>query len=213
MSVWRLPQRQQISRSRQSIRAFRRAVPSGHLGGVGFDLMPAILAPHDQPDAGGGSIAERHRLVIFKSHPSMRSPVSILSDERHSNPLRDAQDLASKSWMSVSGRHWGGSHSRGDRPTEVGRELSGAGLGEIPDGHRWDAPPKVRFATTPCWREKDSNPRSSVEDSIFSRRPRKRRKSGSQLTPCWRKMDSNPRSPVYRELAASARPTRPTAPS
>jgi hypothetical protein len=31
---------------------------------------------------------------------------------------------------------------------------------------------------------------------IFSRRPRKRRKSGSKLTPCWREMDSNPRSPV-----------------
>jgi hypothetical protein len=27
------------------------------------------------------------------------------------------------------------------------RLLSGAGVGEIPDGHRWDAPPKVRFAT------------------------------------------------------------------
>ena len=26
------------------------------------------------------------------------------------------------------------------------RLLSGAGVGEIPDGHRWDAPPKVRFA-------------------------------------------------------------------
>src|SRR5580700_6250157 len=26
------------------------------------------------------------------------------------------------------------------------RLLSGAGVGEIPDVHRWDAPPKVRFA-------------------------------------------------------------------
>src|SRR5580704_19205958 len=26
------------------------------------------------------------------------------------------------------------------------RLLSGAGVGESPDGHRWDAPPKVRFA-------------------------------------------------------------------
>jgi hypothetical protein len=37
------------------------AVPLGHLGRVGLDLMPTILAPNDQPDAGGGSIAERHR--------------------------------------------------------------------------------------------------------------------------------------------------------
>jgi hypothetical protein len=36
-------------------------IPSSHLGGIGLDLMPAILAPHDQPDLGGGSIAERHR--------------------------------------------------------------------------------------------------------------------------------------------------------
>jgi len=37
------------------------AVLLGHLGGIGLDLMAAILAPNDQPDAGGGSIAERHR--------------------------------------------------------------------------------------------------------------------------------------------------------
>jgi hypothetical protein len=32
------------------------AVPSGHLGGIGLDLMLAALAPGDQPDAGGGSV-------------------------------------------------------------------------------------------------------------------------------------------------------------
>jgi hypothetical protein len=37
------------------------AVPLGHLGGVGLDLMAAILAPNDQPDLGGGSVAERHQ--------------------------------------------------------------------------------------------------------------------------------------------------------
>jgi hypothetical protein len=37
-----------------------------------------------------------------------------------------------------------------------------------------------------------------VEESILSRLPRKRRKSGSQRTPCWREQDSNPRSPVSR---------------
>jgi hypothetical protein len=36
-------------------------VPGSYLGGVGLDLMLAILAPHDQPDAGGSSVAERHR--------------------------------------------------------------------------------------------------------------------------------------------------------
>ena len=29
-------------------------------GGIGLDLMLAVLAPNDQPDAGGGSVAERH---------------------------------------------------------------------------------------------------------------------------------------------------------
>jgi hypothetical protein len=37
------------------------ALPSGHLGGAGLDLVLAALAPDDQPDAGGGSAAERHR--------------------------------------------------------------------------------------------------------------------------------------------------------
>jgi hypothetical protein len=37
------------------------AVPSSHFGGIGFDPMLAFPAPHDQPDAGGGRVAERHR--------------------------------------------------------------------------------------------------------------------------------------------------------
>jgi hypothetical protein len=39
----------------------RGAVTSGHLGRIGLDLMPALLAPNDQPGAGSGSVAERHR--------------------------------------------------------------------------------------------------------------------------------------------------------
>jgi hypothetical protein len=39
-----------------------------HLGRIGLDLMPAILAPHGQPDAAGGSIAERHRRAGFGFH-------------------------------------------------------------------------------------------------------------------------------------------------
>jgi hypothetical protein len=46
-----------------------RAVPLGHLGRVGLNLMPAILAPDDQPDAGGGSVAERHRRAVLGFHP------------------------------------------------------------------------------------------------------------------------------------------------
>ena len=37
------------------------AVPRSHLGGIGLNLMLAFLAPDDQPDAGGGSVAERQR--------------------------------------------------------------------------------------------------------------------------------------------------------
>jgi hypothetical protein len=44
------------------------AVPLGHLGRVGLDLMPAILAPNDQPDACGGSVAERHRRAGLGFH-------------------------------------------------------------------------------------------------------------------------------------------------
>jgi hypothetical protein len=37
------------------------AISSGRLGGVGLDLMLAVLAPNDQSDACGGSVAVRHR--------------------------------------------------------------------------------------------------------------------------------------------------------
>jgi hypothetical protein len=41
-----------------------------HLGGVGFDLMPAILAPHDQPlDARGGAAAEGRRRPPVSPRP------------------------------------------------------------------------------------------------------------------------------------------------
>jgi hypothetical protein len=43
-------------------------VPSSHLGGIGLDLMLAFSAPNDQPDAGGGSVAERHRWAGFGLH-------------------------------------------------------------------------------------------------------------------------------------------------
>jgi hypothetical protein len=39
------------------------ALPTSHLSGIGLDLMPAVLAPDDQPGGGGGSVAECHRLT------------------------------------------------------------------------------------------------------------------------------------------------------
>jgi hypothetical protein len=37
-----------------------RTVSGNHLDGVRLDLVAARLAPHDQPDAGRGRVAERH---------------------------------------------------------------------------------------------------------------------------------------------------------
>jgi hypothetical protein len=61
-----------------------RAVPLGHLGGVGLDLMPAIFAPNDQPDAGGGSIAERHRRAYFGFHGDRSASIAPITALRPS---------------------------------------------------------------------------------------------------------------------------------
>jgi hypothetical protein len=45
------------------------AVSLGHLGRVGLNLVTAILAPNDQPDAGGGSIAKGRRWAGLGFHP------------------------------------------------------------------------------------------------------------------------------------------------
>jgi hypothetical protein len=45
-------------------------VPSSHFGGIGLDLMLAFLAPNDQSDVGGGSVAERHWRAGFGFHSS-----------------------------------------------------------------------------------------------------------------------------------------------
>jgi hypothetical protein len=61
------------------------AVSLGHFGRVGLNLVAAILAPNDQPDAGGGCIAERHRRAGLGFHPR---PISlcekVLRDKAHS---------------------------------------------------------------------------------------------------------------------------------
>ena len=41
---------------------------SGNLGGIGLNPMTAIRAPNDQPDAGIGSVAERHRRAVLRFH-------------------------------------------------------------------------------------------------------------------------------------------------
>jgi hypothetical protein len=38
-----------------------RIVLLGHFGRAGFNLMPAILAPNDQPDLGSGGATQCHR--------------------------------------------------------------------------------------------------------------------------------------------------------
>ena len=45
---------------------------------------------------------------------------------------------------------------------EVRRAKAALALAEIPDGHRWDAPPKAEFAQTRRGREVGSNPRSPI---------------------------------------------------
>jgi hypothetical protein len=52
------------------------AALGSHLGGIGLDLMLAFLAPDDQPNLGGGSVAERYRWagLGFRKVDRSRSP-------------------------------------------------------------------------------------------------------------------------------------------
>jgi hypothetical protein len=52
-------------------------VPLGHLGGTGLDLTLASIAPNDQPDAGGGSVAERHGGPGFTPNRARATPVKM----------------------------------------------------------------------------------------------------------------------------------------
>jgi hypothetical protein len=40
----------------------------GHIGGIGLDLVAARLAPHDESDVSGSSVAERHRRPGLRFH-------------------------------------------------------------------------------------------------------------------------------------------------
>jgi hypothetical protein len=71
---------EQTSRSRQSSTGVSAPYRWAISAGVGLGLVAAILAPHDQPDTGRGSIAERHRWAGLgfhdgtKKRPLPRSP-------------------------------------------------------------------------------------------------------------------------------------------
>jgi hypothetical protein len=41
------------------------ALPGGHRGGIGLDLMLAVLATTRSTGRGGGSITERHRRILW----------------------------------------------------------------------------------------------------------------------------------------------------
>jgi len=51
------------------------AVPLGHLGGVGLDLVAARLALHDQPHARRGGVPEGHRWSRRGFHRSAEAPI------------------------------------------------------------------------------------------------------------------------------------------
>jgi hypothetical protein len=67
ISACRLPQWEQTSRAPIEHGRFG-SIPSRYLGWIGLDLMLAFPASHDQPDAGGGSVAERHRCAGLRLH-------------------------------------------------------------------------------------------------------------------------------------------------
>jgi len=53
---------------------------SGNLGGIGLNPMTAIRAPNDQPDVGGGSVAERHRWAVGRLHNGSTSGARMTLD-------------------------------------------------------------------------------------------------------------------------------------
>ena len=58
---------------RAQLRLIGKPVPVGVQeclppGGIGLDLMLAILAPHDQPDLGSGGVPQRHRRAGLGFH-------------------------------------------------------------------------------------------------------------------------------------------------
>jgi hypothetical protein len=67
ISSRRLPQWEQTSRSRQSSTDVSAPYRAAISAGSGSDLMLAVLAPNDQPDAGDGSVTERHRRAVQNS--------------------------------------------------------------------------------------------------------------------------------------------------
>jgi hypothetical protein len=78
ISTCRLPQREQISRSRQSRTAVSAPYRVAISAGSGSTLMLAILAPNDQPELGSGGATQRHRRAYFGFHQRSRGGGSLL---------------------------------------------------------------------------------------------------------------------------------------
>jgi hypothetical protein len=66
MLTRRLPHRPHTSLAAQSGTVVSAPYRSAISPGSGLDLMLAIPTPDDQPDAGGGSVAERHRRAAVR---------------------------------------------------------------------------------------------------------------------------------------------------
>jgi hypothetical protein len=83
--------------NRPAARAHGRfgAVTSSHLGRVGLNLMLAFPAPHDQPDACGGSVAERHRRAATGFHRDNRPfrPSASLLSQKLGRSLHDREQI------------------------------------------------------------------------------------------------------------------------
>jgi hypothetical protein len=68
------------------------AIGDSHLCQIGLDLMPAILAPYDQPDAGSGRTPERHRRAgVGFRRGSLPSEVEMAPDAVNDRPEVDCE--------------------------------------------------------------------------------------------------------------------------
>jgi hypothetical protein len=85
MSTLRLPQPVQRAAPSSQARS-SGTVAGGVFGGIGLDLVPAIPAPYDEPNAGGSSAVERHRRTGF-ARAAFEAGEVIVSGAHH-DPIR-----------------------------------------------------------------------------------------------------------------------------
>jgi hypothetical protein len=73
ISTCRPPRREQTNRSRQSRAGVAARYRAAISGGIGVDLMFALLAPRNEPDRCGGAVAEHQRWVgVHRSLTGLR---------------------------------------------------------------------------------------------------------------------------------------------